>query len=136
MENVQSAEKAYQQIDELKSNVNQLQDETKKASEIAEERLKNVEKALEGQVDRIRAEKAENRVKELEEEVSKLLAINNKLYSSIGVQVDEKPENIMSKEESAQENRIKELQAELDKQHKASLDAQLEKLKENNKQWL
>ena len=136
MENMQSAEKAYEQIDTLKKDVNQLQDETKKASEIAEERLKNVEKALEGQADRIRAEKAETRVKELEEEVSKLLAINNKLYSSIGVQVDEKPENIMSKEESAQDNRIKELQAELDKQHKASLDAQLEKLKENNKQWL
>ena len=135
MENLQSAEKAYQQIDQLKSNVDQLSNETKKSSEIAEERLKAVEKALEGRADQIRAEKAEAKVKELEEQLSKVMEINNKLYLSIGVQVDEKPENIMSKEEVAQDTRTQELQKELEAQHKASLDAQLEKLKENNK-WL
>ena len=135
MENKQSAEKAYEQIDELKSNVNQLATETKKSSELAQERLSAVEKALEGRAEQIRAEKAETRVKELEEELAKVMEINNKLYLSIGVQVDEKPENMMSKEEVAQDTRTQELQKELEAQHKASLDAQLEKLKENNK-WL
>lgn len=135
MENLQSAAKAYEKIDQLENIVTDNIEQSKKASEIAEERLKNVEKALEGQADRIRAEKAESRVKELEEEVNKLLEINNKLYLSYGTAVDEKPENIMSKEEVQLDTRTQELKAQLEAQHKQQLEFQLEKLKENNK-WL
>lgn len=135
MENLQSAAKAYEKIDQLENIVTDNIEQSKKASEIAEERLKNVEKALEGQADRIRAEKAESRVKELEEEVNKLLEINNKLYLSYGTAVDEKPETIMSKEEVQLDTRTQELKAQLESIHKQQLDSQLEKLKENNK-WL
>lgn len=111
MKNLQSAELAYKQLGEMQ----ELLGKTTNSLETAQARLDAVEKAQEGNADRLKLAKAEERIKQLETENAQLYDINNKLFLKIGMPVDEKPQ--MDEEERAEKQQVDAIKEKLKQQH-------------------
>lgn len=111
MKNLQSAELAYQQLEEMQD----LLKNQSNSLETAQARLDAVEKAQEGNADRLKIAKLEEQVKKLTDENAQLYDINNKLFLKIGMPVDEKPQ--MDEEERAEKQQVDAIKEKLKLQH-------------------
>lgn len=123
MENLQSAEKAYKQLSEMQE---LLKGQTS-SLEQAQARLDAVERAQEGNEDRLKIAKLEEQLVKLQDENKQLYEINNKLFLKIGMPVDEKPQ--MNEEERAEKQQVDAIKEKLKLQHEQEEKANQELLK-------